>query len=161
MNCLLNANSYDKINTEPNHSHSLESMLRLEKKYTIIDHKKQEHNMNEIIRTEIDETWAHSAVVQAGDNVYISYCMKNEGKSIEDQINGAFDVLSDRLKTINLTLDSVVQMDCLFKDIHDLPYMEKIIKQRFNGKYPARKAFETKFLRDGISFQIDAIAYKK
>jgi len=117
--------------------------------------------MSEIIRSEIDEVWAHSAVVQAGNNVYISYCMKNEGESIENQINGAFDVLSDRLKTIGLTLESVVQMDCLFKDIHDLSYMEKIIKQRFNGKYPARKAFETKFLREGISFQIDAIAYKK
>jgi enamine deaminase RidA (YjgF/YER057c/UK114 family) len=51
-------------------------------------------------------------------------------------------------------------MDCLFKDISDLTYLGDIIKARFNGKYPARKAFETKFIRDGIRFQIDAIAYK-
>jgi len=36
----------------------------------------------------------------------------------------------------------------------------EIIKKRFDGKYPARKAFETKFIREGISFQIDAIAFK-
>lgn len=117
--------------------------------------------MKEIIRTEIDEKWAHSAIVESGDFVYISYCMQNEGQPIENQINGAFDVLSERLETIGLTLQSVVQMDCLFKDINDLMYLGEIIKQRFEGKYPARKAYETKFIRDGISFQIDAIAYRE
>jgi hypothetical protein len=38
--------------------------------------------------------------------------------------------------------------------------LERIIKDRFNGKYPARKAFETKFIREGIRFQIDAVAFK-
>ena len=117
--------------------------------------------MSKIIRTEIDETWAHSAVVEAGDYVYISYCMDNEGETIERQINGAFDVLSYRLKTIGLTLQSVVQMDCLFKNINDLSYLEKIIKDRFHGTYPARKAFETRFIREGIDFQIDAIAFRE
>ena len=91
--------------------------------------------MREIIRTEIDNEWAHSAVVEAGDYVYISYCMKNEGQSIENQINGAFDVLSKRLETIGLTLKSVVQMDCLFKDIKDLSFLGEIIKERFEGEY--------------------------
>ena len=117
--------------------------------------------MKEIVRKEIDEIWAHSAIVEAGDNVYISYCMKNEGQSIEKQINGAFDILSDRLETIGLTLESVVQMDCLFRDIHDLSYLGKIIKERFHGKYPSRKAYETKFIRDGIFFQVDAIAFRE
>jgi enamine deaminase RidA (YjgF/YER057c/UK114 family) len=116
--------------------------------------------MKEIIRTEIDEKWAHSAIVEAGDFVYISYCMKNEGQSIENQINGAFDVLSERLESIGLTLKSVVQMDCLFKDINDLMFLGDIIKQRFDGKYPARKAYETKFIRDSIDFQVDAVAYR-
>jgi enamine deaminase RidA (YjgF/YER057c/UK114 family) len=35
-----------------------------------------------------------------------------------------------------------------------------IIKKRFDGRYPTRKAYETTFIRDGINFQIDAIAYK-
>lgn len=117
--------------------------------------------MKEIVRTEIDEMWAHSAIVEAGDHVYISYCMKNEGQSIENQINGAFDILSDRLETIGLTLESVVQMDCLFRDINDLSFLGEIIKERFQSKYPSRKAYETKFIRDGIDFQVDAIAFRE
>ena len=116
--------------------------------------------MKEIKRTEASDEWAHSGIVEAGDYVFISYCMGNEGQSIENQIDGAFDVLSERLETIGLTLKSVVKMDCLFKDITDLSFLAEIIKKRFDGEYPARKAFETKFIREGISFQIDAIAFK-
>lgn len=116
--------------------------------------------MEEIKRTEVDEIWAHSAVVEAGGFVFISYCMKNEGESIDRQINGAFDILSERLEKVGLTLGAVVKMDCLFRDIADLAYLGDIIKKRFQGKYPARKAYETNFIRDGIDFQIDAIAYR-
>ena len=116
--------------------------------------------MSEIRRTEISDEWAHSGIVEAGDYVFISYCMGNEGLSIENQIHGAFDVLSERLETVGLTLASVVKMDCLFKDIADLSYLSEIIKQRFGGNYPSRKAFETKFVREGICFQVDAIAFR-
>lgn len=116
--------------------------------------------MKEIKRTEISDDWAHSGIVEAGDYVFISYCMGNEGQPIENQINGAFDILSERLETIGLSLGSVVKMDCLFKDISDLSFLGEIVKKRFAGKYPARKAFETKFIREGIYFQIDAIAFR-
>ncbi|GHT01082.1 enamine deaminase RidA [Synergistales bacterium] len=116
--------------------------------------------MKDIKRTEISDEWAHSGIVEAGDFVFISYCMSNEGESIENQINGAFDILNERLETVGLTLESVVKMDCLFKNITDLSFLGNIIKERFVGKYPARKAFETKFIREGIDFQIDAIAFK-
>lgn len=116
--------------------------------------------MEEIKRIEVDEFWADTTIIEAGDFVYISYCMKNEGESIENQINGAFDILEERLAKVRLSLESVVQMDCLFKDIAQLYVLPPIIKERFHGKYPARKAYETKFLREEISFQIDAIAYK-
>jgi enamine deaminase RidA (YjgF/YER057c/UK114 family) len=120
----------------------------------------EEYIMREINRAEISEEWAHSGIVEAGDYAFISYCMRNEGQSIENQINGAFDLLEERLESIDLNLESVVKMDCLFKDIMDIYLLGKIIKERFNKKYPARKAFETKFLRDGILFQIDAIAFR-
>ncbi len=116
--------------------------------------------MCDIMRSEINEEWAHAGVVEAGGFVFISYCMKNEGEPIESQINGAFDVLADRLRSVGLPLESVVKMDCLFRNISDLSYLADIIKARFYGKYPARKAFETAFIRDGIAFQIDAIAYR-
>ena len=114
----------------------------------------------EIKRTGINEEWAHSEIVEAGSFVFVSYCMGNEGQPIENQINGAFDVLETRLESIGLNLESVVKMDCLFKDIMDIHFLGKIIKERFNGKYPARKTFETKFLRDGILFQVDAAAFR-
>ncbi|GHU88038.1 enamine deaminase RidA [Clostridia bacterium] len=116
--------------------------------------------MTGIKRTEVSDEWAHSGIVEAGGFVFISYCMGNEGQSIENQINGAFDVLSERLETVGLTLESVVKMDCLFRDIGDLLFLGDVIKERFAGKYPSRKAFETGFIREGIDFQLDAIAFR-
>lgn len=117
--------------------------------------------MSEIKRIEVDEYWADSTIIEAGDFVFIGYCMANEGKSIQEQINGAIDVLESRLKKVGLTLESVVKMDCLFKDIEDLNILPEVLKERFAGKYPARKAFTSDFIREGIRFQIDAIAYKR
>ena len=117
--------------------------------------------MSDIKRVEIDEFWADSTIIEAGDYVFIGYCMANEGKSITEQIIGAIDVLENRLKMVGLTLESVVKMDCLFKDIEDLNYLADILRSRFNGKYPTRKAYTSDFIREGIRFQIDAIAYKK
>lgn len=116
--------------------------------------------MSEIKRVQTDEFWADSTVIEAGDYVFVGYCMSGEGKPIEDQINGAIDVLQSRLEMVGLTLDSVVKMDCLFKDISDLNYLSDVLKTRFKGKYPTRKAFTTQFIREGILFQIDAFAYK-
>lgn len=116
--------------------------------------------MKEIKRIEVDEFWADSTIIEAGDFVFIAYCMGNEGKPIEEQMEGAFLVLKERLGKVGLGLDSVVKMDCLFKDINDLNYLSDIIKKYFDGKYPTRKAFTSDFIREGIAFQIDAIAYK-
>lgn len=116
--------------------------------------------MKNINRIEVDEFWADSTIIEAGDYVFVGYCMGNEGQTIEEQMNGAFSTLESRLAMAGLGLDSVVKMDCLYKNIGDLNYLSNIIKKRFDGKYPTRKAFTTDFIRDGILFQIDAIAYK-
>ena len=120
--------------------------------------------MSEIIRREINEQWAHSGIIEAGDFVFLSYCVGNIGQPIEAQINGAFDHLENRLKSVGLALESVVKIDALFRDVWDIPLMEKVIKERFNGKYPARKSIQTEFAHcggtDGLKFQLDAIAYK-
>ena len=48
--------------------------------------------------------------------------------------------------------------------VWNIPLMEKVIKERFKGKYPARKSIQTEFAHrggnDGLQFQLDAIAYK-
>ena len=120
--------------------------------------------MGGIKRHDVNEKWAHSGIVEAGDFVFISYCVGNIGKPIENQINGALDHLQERLESIGLTLESVVKLDCLFRDVWDIPVMEKIFKERLNGKYPARKSLQTNFAHiggpEGLLFQLDAIAYK-
>jgi len=116
--------------------------------------------MCEIIRKDINEEWAHSGIIEAGDFIFTSYCVGNHGQPIESQINGAFDHLCERLKSVGLTLDSVVKFDAMFKNIWDIPVMEKVIKERFNGKYPARKSIQTAFADEELLFQLDAVAFK-
>ena len=119
--------------------------------------------MGEIIRKEIHEEWAHSGIVKAGDYCFLSYCVGNIGGTVEEQVNGAFDDMEQKLALFGLTLENVVHMDCLFRDVWNIPVMEKVIKERFHGKYPARKSIQTEFAhgggKDGLQSQADAVAY--
>lgn len=116
--------------------------------------------MSKIERYEINENWAHSGIVKAGDFYFLSYCVRNIGGTIAEQVTGAFDHMEERLATVGLTLENVVKMDCLFKNIWDIPVMEKVINERFSGNYPARKSIQTEFADNrGLLFQVDAIAY--
>jgi enamine deaminase RidA (YjgF/YER057c/UK114 family) len=92
-----------------------------------------EEFMREIKRSDVNEEWAHSGIVEAGDFVFINYCVGNVGQPIENQINGAMDHLCGRLESIGLTLESVVKMDCLFRDVWNIPIMEKVFRERFKG----------------------------
>ena len=125
----------------------------------------EEENMDEIVRLDVNEECAHTGIIKAGDFFYLNYCVGNVGGTIEQQINGAFDEMEKRLSLFGLTLENVVQMDCLFRDIWNIPIMEKVIKERFNGKYPVRKSIQTEFAHiggeNGLQFQADAVAYSK
>ena len=83
--------------------------------------------MKEIRRYDINEDWAHAGIIQAGDYCFINYCARNIGGTIEEQIDGAFDEMEERLALVGLTLENVVQMNCLFKNIWDIPVMENVI----------------------------------
>ena len=116
--------------------------------------------MKEIERYDINENWAHSGIIRAGDFCFLNYCTRGANGTIEQQINGAFDVMEERLALVGLAFENVVQMNCLFRNIWDIPVMEKVIKERFNGKYPARKSIQTEFAdQKALLFQVDAIAY--
>lgn len=119
--------------------------------------------MSKIERFDVNEDWAHSGIIKAGNLYFIGYCAGNVGQPIESQINGAFDQMEQRLKMVGLGLENVVQMDCLFRDVWNIPIMEKVIKERFNGKYPVRKSIQTEFAHKGgeygLMFQVDGIAY--
>ena len=119
---------------------------------------------SEIVRHGINEDLAASEIVEAGDFFFVGFCVGNVGQPIEAQINGAFDDLSRKLQTVGLSLESVVKIDALFRDVWNIPIMEKVIRERFNGKYPARKSLQTEFAhiggQEGLLFQLDAVAYK-
>ncbi len=95
--------------------------------------------------------------------LFPEHCVGKIGGTIGEQINGVFDNMEERLAMIGLTLEDVVRMDCLFRDVWNIPIMEKVIRERFNGKYPARKSIQTDFAHvggpDGLHFQADAVAY--
>ena len=116
-----------------------------------------------IERYDINEEWAHSDIIKAGDFCFLGYCVGNVGGTVEEQINGAFDDMERRLALVGLTLDHVVQMDCLFRDVWNIPIMEKVVKERFHGNYPVRKSVQTEFAarggEQGLQFQVDAVAY--
>ena len=119
--------------------------------------------MSDIVRQDVNEDFAHTGIIRAGDFCFLSYCVGNVGGTVDQQINGAFDDMERRLSLYGLTLENVVQMDCLFRDVWNIPVMEKVIKERFKGKYPARKSIQTEFAhcggQDGLQFQADAVAY--
>lgn len=121
--------------------------------------------MSSIIRKDVNEECAYSGIVEAGDFVFLSFCVGNIGGSIEEQVHGALNDMENRLNKTNLSLHNVVKMDVLLKDAWNIPIMEKVFKERFAGIYPARKTIQTEFAHmagpDGLHIQIDAIAYKK
>ena len=116
--------------------------------------------MSEIIRHNVYEQNANSGVIEAGSFVFIGHCCRNLGQPVENQIICALDQLKERLDLVGLALESVVQIDALFRNVYEIPIMEKVFKERFNGKYPVRKSIQTDFADKGIHFQLDAIAYK-
>jgi enamine deaminase RidA (YjgF/YER057c/UK114 family) len=116
--------------------------------------------MAEIIRHELYERNANYSVIEAGGFVFVGHCCRNQGQSLENQINGALDQLSERLNLAGLSLESVVQVDAMFRDVCQIPVMEKVFKERFKGKYPVRKSIQTNFANESIDFQLDAVAYK-
>ena len=110
-------------------------------------------------RIETDEILAESSMNVIEDFVFVGCCIGSEGKDVVSQMEAAFDELERRLKKVDLGLGQVVKMDCLFKDINYLNLLPEVIKRKFGNKYPVRKAYETDFIREGILFQVDALAY--
>lgn len=119
--------------------------------------------MADIVRLDINEDYAYSGIVKAGNLVFLTFCVGNVGKSVKEQVEGALDDMERRLKMVNLTLENMVQVNALLRDVWDIPVMESVFKERFKGKYPARKTLSTEFAHkggpDGLKVQIDGIAY--
>ena len=123
-----------------------------------------ERTMSNIIRGDVNDEEAQSGYVEAGGFVFLSYCVGNVGKSVEEQISGALDHMEKRLAKVDLKLSDVVKLDIFMRDVWNIPILEKVFKKRFRGVYPARKTISTDFAHvggaDGLHVQIDGIAYR-
>lgn len=121
--------------------------------------------MEQLVRHEISEENAFSGFIEAGDFVFLSFCVGNVGESVESQVEGALDHMSRRLAKLNLGLESVVKVDVLLRDVWDIPVMEEVFRRRFQGNYPVRKTISTEFAHvggpQGLKVQIDGIAYRR
>lgn len=119
--------------------------------------------MNEIIRKDINEENAYSGSVKAGNYIFLTFCVGNVGGTVKEQVEGALEDMERRLKEFNLTLDAVVQVNVLLRDVWNIPVMEEVFKEKFKGKYPARKTISTDFAHvggpKGLEVQIDGIAF--
>lgn len=120
--------------------------------------------MGEIIRHDVNKDYAYSGFVEAGDFIFLSFCVGNVGGTVEEQVEGALNDMRDRLGQVGLTLTDVVKMDILLRDVWDISVMEEVFKRRFQGNYPARKTISTEFAHiggpDGLKVQIDGVAYR-
>ncbi len=121
--------------------------------------------MGKIKRIDIHEEYVYSGIVEDGDFVYLSFCVGNVGSPFEQQVNGALDDMERRLAIVGLTLQSVIKVDVMMRDVWNIPIMEKVFAERFKGCYPARKTIATDFAHNGgergLHVQIDAIAYRE
>lgn len=117
-----------------------------------------------IKRSDVNEEYAYSGVVEAGDFAFLSFCVGNVGQGPERQVEGALDDMERRLASIGLGLEDVVKIDVLMRDPWNIPLMEAVFKRRFPRGYPARKTVGTDFAHsggpNGLEVQMDAIAYR-
>lgn len=79
-----------------------------------------------IVRSHIHEEYAYSEIVEAGGFVFLSFCVGNVGGTVEQQVEGALEDMSGRLAQVGLTLEHVVKLDVLLRDVWDIPVMEAV-----------------------------------
>lgn len=105
-----------------------------------------------------------STFVIQGDIVYIGHfggCYNEEGNklfSVEEQTIQTFRNLEKALKGINLSMDNLLKVTVILKDIADFDAMHKAWKQIFTKEYPVRTTITSDFVEDHCRVQIEGIA---
>ena len=105
-----------------------------------------------------------STFVIQGDIVYIAHfagSYNEEGNklfSAEEQTIQTFRNLEKALKEINLSLDNLLKVTVILKDITDFDAMHKVWKQIFTKDYPVRTTITSNFVDDHCRVQIEGIA---
>lgn len=108
-----------------------------------------------------DKDYTFSSCVEAGDYVFTSHQGgRLDSDSFEVQLDACFQRLAKTLKAVDLTLDDVVKVNLLLKDIDDFRKTKDIFRKYFKNGFPARSTITTEFVTPKILVQIDAVAFK-
>ncbi|MFZ5815267.1 MAG: RidA family protein [Bacillota bacterium] len=106
-----------------------------------------------------DATYCSCAV--AGDFIFTSHQGGGQhSDQIEVQLEAAFKNLEEALQAAGASLDDIVQINLLLKELADFHRAEAVFRKVFTKGYPPRSTYKTEFIAPQILVQIDAIAYR-
>jgi 2-iminobutanoate/2-iminopropanoate deaminase len=100
----------------------------------------------------------YSAMVRAGDFVFVSGKTGARRESFEDEVESAIDALETELARVDLTLADVVSVTVYATDMQRYGDVNAIYARRFSEPYPARAFVAVSALPGGASFEIQAVA---
>jgi 2-iminobutanoate/2-iminopropanoate deaminase len=110
------------------------------------------------------DTFDLSTFVIHGDTIHIGHfggIYDHSGyklPTIEEQTTQAFKNLETALAEIGLTLDNLLKVTVILRDISDFHGMHRVWQQVFKSKYPCRTTITSDFIDDACLIQIDGVA---
>ena len=97
----------------------------------------------------ISDEYLEELAFNSQSNIYFGYTLDD----LESQFQGKRYIF-----TLSETNETTVREWEAYDDV-----MEKVIRERFHGRYPVRKSIQTEFAHvggeSGLQFQVDAVAY--
>jgi len=109
----------------------------------------------------ITTPYSYSAAVAAGDFVFLAL-HRGFGDDFAMQFDDTFKHLKKTLAGLDLALANLVKVYVWFRNIKDVPEMEKRFRNYFEkDKYPVRTGGTTKFIDDDCLFMINGVACRK
>jgi 2-iminobutanoate/2-iminopropanoate deaminase len=78
--------------------------------------------------------------------------------TIEEQTKQTFHNLANALKAIDLSLESLVKVTVILRDISDFQGMHAAWKQVFTSVYPVRTTITSNFIDEHCLIQIEGVA---
>jgi 2-iminobutanoate/2-iminopropanoate deaminase len=116
---------------------------------------------NNTMKKYVPTPYSYSSAVAAGDFIYLGL-HRGFGNDFITQIDNTFSRLQNTLAELEIPLSNLVMAYVWFKDIKDVPAMEKRFMEYFEkGKYPARTGGSTEFIDDDCLFMMHGIACRK
>jgi 2-iminobutanoate/2-iminopropanoate deaminase len=110
------------------------------------------------------DTFDLSTFVIQGDTVHIGHFgglfdhAGNKLSTIEEQTVQAFKNLENALTKVNLTLENMLKVTVVLRDISDFHAMHRAWKQIFQSTFPCRTTITSDFIDEDCLIQIDGVA---